>query len=79
MTIIGGFDVHRKQITFDYLDTDTGLVRCGEIPSGHPQNTAGLAGRALPGRRCGDGGGGLHRVAVCGRGARGGGWYGASG
>ena len=24
---LGGFDVHRKQITFDYVDTDTGLVR----------------------------------------------------
>ena len=22
MTIVGGFDVHRKQITFDYVDTD---------------------------------------------------------
>ena len=31
MTMVGGFDVHRKQITFDYVDTDTGLVRCGEI------------------------------------------------
>jgi hypothetical protein len=31
MTIVGGFDVHRKQITFDYVDTGTGLVRCGEI------------------------------------------------
>jgi transposase len=26
----GGFDVHRKQITFDYVDDD-GLVRVGEI------------------------------------------------
>ena len=25
---LGGFDVHRKQITFDYVDIDTGLVRC---------------------------------------------------
>ncbi|MGH3516108.1 MAG: IS110 family transposase [Haloechinothrix sp.] len=31
MTIVGGFDVHRQQITFDYVDTDTGLVRWGEI------------------------------------------------
>ena len=31
MTIVGGFDVHRKQITFDYVDIGTGLVRCGEI------------------------------------------------
>ena len=30
MTIVGGFDVHRKQITFDYVDDD-GLVRVGEI------------------------------------------------
>jgi transposase len=31
MSIVGGFDVHRKQITFDYLDTVTGEVRCGQI------------------------------------------------
>jgi hypothetical protein len=24
---LGGFDVHRKQIAFDYVETDTGLVR----------------------------------------------------
>jgi transposase len=30
MTMVGGFDVHRKQITFDYVDDD-GLVRGGEI------------------------------------------------
>lgn len=31
MTIVGGFDVHRQQITFDYLDTDTGRMRWGQI------------------------------------------------
>lgn len=31
MTIIGGLDVHRAQITFDYLDTDTGEVSRGRI------------------------------------------------
>jgi len=31
MTIVGGFDVHRKQITFDYVDTGTGRVRWGQI------------------------------------------------
>jgi transposase len=31
MTIIGGFDVHRAQITFDYLDTETGEVTRGQI------------------------------------------------
>lgn len=31
MEIIGGFDVHRKQITFDYLEMETGEVKIGEI------------------------------------------------
>ena len=31
MAIIGGFDVHRAQITFDYLDTQTGEVGTGQI------------------------------------------------
>jgi hypothetical protein len=31
MTIVGGFDVHRAQITFDYLDADTGEVSTGQI------------------------------------------------
>lgn len=31
MTIIGGFDVHRAQITFDYVDTDTGEASTGQI------------------------------------------------
>ena len=31
MTIIGGLDVHRAQITFDYLDTETGEVSRGRI------------------------------------------------
>src|SRR5207248_3952828 len=32
MAIVGGLDVHRRQITFDYLDTETGQVRRGRIP-----------------------------------------------
>ena len=31
MTILGGFDVHRKQLTFDDVDTETGEVHCGQI------------------------------------------------
>lgn len=31
MRIIGAFDVHRKQITFKWLDTETGEVRRGRI------------------------------------------------
>ena len=31
MSIVGGLDIHRKQITFDYLDTGTGQVHRGQI------------------------------------------------
>ena len=31
MRIVGGLDVHRAQITFDYVDVDTGDVRVGRI------------------------------------------------
>jgi transposase len=31
MAIVGGLDVHRQQITFDYVDTDTGEVSVGQI------------------------------------------------
>ena len=31
MTIVGGFDVHRAQITFDYVDTDTGELSTGQV------------------------------------------------
>ena len=31
MAIVGGMDIHRKQITFDYLDTGSGEVRRGQV------------------------------------------------
>src|ERR1039457_455771 len=31
MTIVGGLDIHRKQLTFDYLDTVTGEVKRAQI------------------------------------------------
>lgn len=31
MSTIGGFDIHRKQITFDYVDTVSGEVRGGQV------------------------------------------------
>jgi len=31
MPIVGGLDIHRKQLTFDYLDTATGEVQRGQI------------------------------------------------
>lgn len=46
MTIIGGLDIHRAQITFDYLDTATGEVSRGEIrPAARAQFRAWLAER----------------------------------
>jgi hypothetical protein len=33
MAIVAGFELHRAQITFDALDTETGEVHCGRIPA----------------------------------------------
>ena len=34
MAIVGGLDIHRRQITFDYVDTGTGELRRGQIAPG---------------------------------------------
>jgi transposase len=31
MSIVGGVDIHRKQLTFDYLDVETGRVERGRV------------------------------------------------
>src|SRR5574341_289932 len=31
MAIVGGLDIHRRQITYDYLDTTTGQTRRGQL------------------------------------------------
>lgn len=31
MAIVGGLDIHRKQLTFDYVDTGTGVLQRGQI------------------------------------------------
>ena len=31
MPIVGGLDIHREQVTFDYLDTGTGQVQRGQV------------------------------------------------
>ena len=31
MPIVGGLDIHRKQLTIDYLDTVTGQVERGQV------------------------------------------------
>jgi transposase len=38
MDIVGGFDVHRKQITFDYVEMDTGESHRGEIRPADREN-----------------------------------------
>jgi transposase len=44
MPIVGGLDIHRKQLTFDYLDTVTGEIRRGQIvPAGRAQLRSWLA------------------------------------
>jgi transposase len=44
MPIVGGLDIHRKQLTFDYLDTVTGEVQRGQIaPAGREHLRAWLA------------------------------------
>src|SRR6476659_2879144 len=45
MTMVGGLDVHRQQITFDYVD-DEGLAAAGlGVHLGDPAETAALRGR----------------------------------
>src|SRR5438132_11402529 len=31
MPIVGGLDIHRKQLTFDFLDTETGEMKRGQV------------------------------------------------
>jgi transposase len=38
MDIVGGLDVHRKQITFDYVEIETGESRRGEIRPADREN-----------------------------------------
>src|ERR1700694_5753731 len=47
MTMVGGFDVHRKQITFDYVDSD-GLVRWGQIRPATRKTLCGWLGEHCP-------------------------------
>jgi hypothetical protein len=42
---VGGLDIHRKQITFDYLDLVTGEVKCGQVT----RLTGSISGPGWPG------------------------------
>jgi transposase len=51
VSIVGGLDIHRKQITFDYLDVDSGQVWRGQIsPADREHLAAWLAERFDPDR-----------------------------
>ncbi len=64
-------DVHQTQITFDYLDTETGAVITGQIrPPTRLALRRRLAERFAGRGDAATGGGGLHRLALRGRGTR---------
>src|ERR1700745_4254148 len=59
MPIVGGLDIHRKQITFDYLDTETGQVCRGQVSPADREHlrawlgrVAGRGGAAVAGEGC---------------------------
>src|SRR5258707_14634837 len=58
-SIVGGMDIRRKQVTFDYLGLATGEVKCGQIA---PADRASL--RAWL-KRFGGGPGGAFAVEAC--------------
>jgi hypothetical protein len=51
MAIAGGFDIHRRQVTFDYLDTGTGQARRGRIDPACRQGWSEAAWPAAPDNR----------------------------
>ncbi len=50
MAIVGGFDMHRAQITFDYLDTETGELGTGQIRPATRANLRRWLGERFAGR-----------------------------
>jgi transposase len=45
MPMVGGLDIHRKQITFDYPGTGTGQVRRGQISPADREHLRGWLAR----------------------------------
>lgn len=45
MSIVGGLDIHRRQLTFDYLDTLTGQVRRGQVAPADREHLRAWLGR----------------------------------
>lgn len=50
MPIVGGLDIHRKQLTFDYVDTDTGEIQRGQIAPADRSHVADWLARRFGGR-----------------------------
>jgi transposase len=50
MPIVGGLDIHRKQITFDWVDTDTGELQRGRIAPADRAHLADWLTRRVAGR-----------------------------
>ncbi len=50
MPIVGGLDIHRQQLTFDYVDTVTGEVQCGQIAPADRSHLADWLARRFTGR-----------------------------
>jgi transposase len=45
MSIVGGLDIHRKQLTFDYVEVDTGRLERGRITPADREHLAGWLSR----------------------------------
>jgi transposase len=45
VSIVGGLDIHRSQITFDYVDQGTGEVRCGQVRPADREHVRAWLGR----------------------------------
>src|SRR5882762_3849138 len=45
MTIVGGLDIHRKQLTFDYVEVETGRLERGRIAPADREHLAGWLSR----------------------------------
>ncbi len=50
MAIVGGLDIHRKQLTFDYVDTDTGRLDRGQVTPADRVHVAGWLSSRFAGR-----------------------------
>jgi hypothetical protein len=65
VSVVGGIDIHRSQLTFDYVDLDSGEVFRGRIAPGDRVTLRRWFAVVHRPPRCGVRLGGLHRLALC--------------